>query len=141
MYCKIEIPFDIYGTEYVKSVIRGLKFVFSNFFSLQIKLLLCDQSNLKNWMPLQCLRKKFRTKQKNCKGYLQPWKKMKKCFAFNSVNSLIPSNKCSFKEKSLKLIISFNLSNKSRRTFMQKSRDQRSFDISKFGTKNQFAYL
>ena len=34
MYRKIEIRFDIYGTEYSKSVIKGFKFVFSNFFSL-----------------------------------------------------------------------------------------------------------
>ena len=34
MYRKIEIRFDIYGTEHFKSVIKGFKFVFSNFFSL-----------------------------------------------------------------------------------------------------------
>ena len=34
MYRKIEIRFDIYGTEYFKSVIKGFKFDFSNFFSL-----------------------------------------------------------------------------------------------------------
>ena len=107
MYYKIEICFDINGIDYVKFVFRGLKFVFSDFFSLQIKLLLCHHSNLKNWLPLQWLKKKFRTKQKNH----------------------IPSKKMIFKEEGLKLIISFNLSNKSRRTFMQKSTDQRPFDF------------
>ena len=34
IYCKIEIRFDIYGIEYVKSVFRGFKFVFSDFFPL-----------------------------------------------------------------------------------------------------------
>ena len=32
MYRKIEIRFDIYGTEYFKSVIKGFKFVFNDFF-------------------------------------------------------------------------------------------------------------
>ena len=36
MYCKIEIHFDIYGTEYVKSVVRRLKFVFSDFFPCRL---------------------------------------------------------------------------------------------------------
>ena len=36
MYCKIEIRFEIFGmrfSEYVKFVIKGLKFVFSDFFT------------------------------------------------------------------------------------------------------------
>ena len=57
MYRKIEILFDIYGTEYFKSVITGFKFIFRDFFPLQIKLLLCNRNNLKNWMPLQYLKK------------------------------------------------------------------------------------
>ena len=57
MYCKTEIRFENYGIEYVKFVIRRLKFVFSDFFSLQIKLLLCCRSKLKHWMPPQCLKK------------------------------------------------------------------------------------
>ena len=31
MYRKTEIRFDIYGNEYFKSVIKGFKFVFSDF--------------------------------------------------------------------------------------------------------------
>ena len=50
-------------------------------FSLQIKLFLCQQSNLKNWMLLQSLKKKqFRKKQKNWKDYFQPYKNMAKSF-------------------------------------------------------------
>ena len=48
MYRKIEIRFDIYGTEYFKSVIKGFKFVFSDFFSQQINRLLCNRNNFKN---------------------------------------------------------------------------------------------
>ena len=36
MYCKIETRFEIFGmtfSEYVKFVIKGLKFVFSDFFT------------------------------------------------------------------------------------------------------------
>ena len=128
MYCKIEIRFDIYGIEYVKSVFRGVKFVFSDIFSLQIKLLLCHQSNLKNWMPLQWLKKSFERIRRTARVIFSHRKRWKKCFVFNSVNSIIPSNKFIFKEKSLKLI-SFKLSNKSHRTFMQKSTDQTPFDF------------
>ena len=61
---------------------------------------------------------------------------------FNSVNSIITSSKFSFKEKNyLKLITTFNLSNKSRKAFMQKGTDQRPFDFFSFGTRNQLAYL
>ena len=38
MYRKIEIRFDIYGTEYFKSVIKGFKFVFSDFFPCRLNL-------------------------------------------------------------------------------------------------------
>ena len=37
--------------------------------------------------------------------------------------------------------ISFNLSNKSRKTFMQKGMDQKPFDFFSFGTQNQCAYF
>ena len=36
MYRKIEICFDIYGSEYLKSVVEGFKFVFSNFFPCKL---------------------------------------------------------------------------------------------------------
>ena len=80
-----KIRFDIYGTEYIKSVIRWLEFVFGDFFPQKIKLLLCHRSKLKNWMPLQCLKKKFQTKQKNRKDYFQIYKKMKKVLCFSIV--------------------------------------------------------
>ena len=64
-------------------------------------------------------------------------KRWKGALFCNSVNSIISSNK--FKENNyLKLIISFNISNK---TFMQKGTDQRPFNFFSFGTQNQFAYL
>ena len=53
MYRKIEIRFDIYGTEYFKSVI----ICFRDFFPLQIKLLLYNEDNWNNWIPLQYLKK------------------------------------------------------------------------------------
>ena len=46
MYCKIEIRFDIHAIEHLKSVIRGLKFAFSDFSSLQIKRLFCHLAKL-----------------------------------------------------------------------------------------------
>ena len=47
-------------------------------------------------------KKKFRIKQKNRKDYFQPYKKMMKvCFFFNSVDSVIPSKKFSFKGKTI----------------------------------------
>ena len=36
MYRNIEIRFDIYGTEYFKSVIKGFKFVSSDFFPCRL---------------------------------------------------------------------------------------------------------
>ena len=139
MYRKIEILFDIYGTEYFKSVITGFKFIFRDFFPLQIKLLLCNRNNLKNWMPLQYL-KKVSNETEESKGLRPTIQKDEKSALFcNSVNSIISSGKFSFKEKNyLKLIISFNFLNK---TFMRKGTDQRPFDFFSFGTQNQFAYL
>ena len=100
MYCKTEIRFDIYGTEYVKSVIRRLKFVFSYFFPLQIKL--CHRSKLKNWMPLQWLKKKVSNEIEESEGLFPTIQKDEKsAFFFNSVNSIIPSKKFSFKEKTI----------------------------------------
>ena len=101
MYCKTEIRFENYGIEYVKFVIRRLKFVFSDFFSLQIKLLLCCRSKLKHWMPPQCLKKKFLMKQRNQEDYFRPYKSMKKKYEksvlfFSSFNSVIPNNKFIF---------------------------------------------
>ena len=71
MYCKIETRFNIYGIEYVKSVFRAVRFVFRDIFSLQIKILLCHQSNLKKLDASAMTEKKFGTKQKNRKGYFQ----------------------------------------------------------------------
>ena len=102
MYYKIEIRFDICGTEYAKSVIRRLKFVFSDFFPLQIKLLLCHRSKLKNWMPLQCLKKKVSNETEESEGLLPTIQKDEKsALFFNSDNSTIPSKKFSFKEKTI----------------------------------------
>ena len=85
MYRKIEIRFDIYRTEYLKSVIKGLKLFFSALFSLQIKLLLCNRNNLKNWMPLQYL-KKVSNETEELKGLRPTYKKMKKMFCFAIVS-------------------------------------------------------
>ena len=106
------------------------KIVFSDFFSLQIKILLCNRNNFKNWMPLQYL-KKVSNETEESKGLRPTIQKDEKSALFcNSVNSIISSSKSSFKEKNnLKLIISFNFSNK---TFMQKCADQRSFDFFQF---------
>ena len=65
------------------------------------------------------------------KGYVQPHEKMKKSALFsNSVSSVISSSKFSFKERNyLKLIISFNFSNK---TFIKKGTDLRPIDFFQF---------
>ena len=139
MYRKIEIRFDIYGTEYFKSVIKGFKFVFSDFFSLQIKPLLCNRIDLKNWIPLQYLQKVSNEREEPRGLHPTIQKDEKSAFFYNSVNSIISSSKFSFKEKDyLKLIISFNFSNK---TFMQKGQTRGHLIFFSFGTQNQFAYL
>ena len=86
MYRKTEIRFDIYGNEYFKSVIKGFKFVFSDFFSLQIKLLLCNGNNLKNWISLQYL-KKVSNETEESKGLCPTIQKDEKvlCFAIVSI--------------------------------------------------------
>ena len=77
-------------------------------------------------MPLQHL-KKVSHKTKESKGLCPTIQKDEKIALYrNSVNSVISSSKYGFKEKNyLKLIISFNFSNK---TFMQKGTDHRPFD-------------
>ena len=86
MYRKIEIRFDIYGTEYLKYVIRGFKFVFMDFFPLQIKLLLCNQHNLENLIPLQYL-KKVSNETEESKALCPTIQKNEKvlCFAIVSI--------------------------------------------------------
>ena len=117
LWCIAKLTFAFTFTGHFKSIIKGFKFIFSDFFSLQIKLLPCNQNNLDASKEIGCLCntwKKFQTKQKNRNGYVQPHKKMEKSALFcNSVNSVISSSKFSFKERNyLKLIISFNFSNK-----------------------------
>ena len=94
-------------------------------------------------MPLQCLGKKVSNEAEESEGLFPTRQKDEEsALLFNSVNSIITSSKFSFKEKNyLKLITTFNLSNKSRKAFMQKGTDQRSFDFFSFGTRNQLAYL
>ena len=85
MYRKIEIRFDIYETEYFKSVIKGFKFAFSDVFPCILNFSFAAEITLK----IGCLWntwKKFRTKQKNRKGYVQPYKKMKKVLCFEIVS-------------------------------------------------------
>ena len=86
MYRKTEIRFDIYGNEYFKSAIKEFKFVFSDFFSLQIKLLLCNGNNLKNCIPLQYL-KKVSNETEESKGLCPTIQKDEKvlCFAIVSI--------------------------------------------------------
>ena len=131
LWCIAKLTFAFTFTGHFKSIIKGFKFIFSDFFSLQIKLLPCNQNNLDASKEIGCLCntwKFFRTKQKNRKGYVQLYKKMKKVLCFAIV--LISSSKFSFKGKNyLKLIIHFNFSNK---TFMQKGTDQRPFDFFQF---------
>ena len=97
------------------------------FFPCRLKFCFATEITLK----IGCLCntwKKFRTKQKNRKGYVQLYKKMKKVLCFAIV--LISSSKFSFKGKNyLKLIIHFNFSNK---TFKRKGTDQRPFDFFQF---------
>ena len=59
MYRKTEGRFDIYADVYFKSVIKGFKFVFSGFFPLQIKLLLCNRNNFKKLDAFAILEKSF----------------------------------------------------------------------------------
>ena len=97
IYREIKTRFDIYGTKYFKSVIKGFKFVFSDLFFLQIKLLLYNKNNLKNWMPLQYL-KKVSNETEESKGLRPTIQKDEKSALFcNSVNSVISSSKFSFK--------------------------------------------
>ena len=81
-------------------------------------------------MHLQYL-KKVPNETEELKGLRSAKQKDRKSALFcNSVNSIISSSKFSFEEKNyLKLIISFNFSNK---TFMQKSKDQRPFNFFQF---------
>ena len=89
-------------------------------------------------MPLQYL-KNVSNETKESKGYVQPYKKIKKVLCFVIVLiQIISSSKFSFKEKNYIKLISFNFLNK---TFMQKGTDQRSFNFFSFGTQNQFAHL
>ena len=92
---KLTIAFTFTG--HLKSIIKWFKFVFSDVFSLQIKLLPCNQNNLDASQEIGCLCntwKKFRTKQKNRKGYVQLYKKMKKvlCFAIVSIQWYLVAN-------------------------------------------------
>ena len=97
------------------------------FFSLQIKLLLCNQISL----DASAVIEKVSTKTEESKGLRPTIQKDEKSALFcNSVNSVISSSKFSFEEKDyLKRIISFNFSNKK---FMQKVTDQRLFDFFPF---------
>ena len=78
-------------------------------------------------MPLQYL-KKVSNETEESKGLRATTQKDKKSALFcNSINSVISSSKFSFKERNyLKLIISFNFSNK---TFIKKGTDQKPFDF------------
>ena len=71
------------------------------FFPLQIKLLLCIRNNLKNWMPLQCLTKVLNETEESKKLCPTIQKDGKSALFCNSVNSIIPSSKFSFKEKTI----------------------------------------
>ena len=114
MYRKIEIRFDIYRTEYLKSVIKGLKLFFSALFSLQIKLLLCNRNNLKNWMPLPYL-KKVSNETEELKGLRPTIQKDEKNALFcNSVNSVMFSSKFSFKENNIFQLVEQNVHAKGR---------------------------
>ena len=86
MYRKTEIRFDIYENEYFKSVIKGFKFVFSDFFPCRLKILLCNGNNLKNWIPLQYL-KKVSNETEESKGLCPTIQKDEKvpCFAIVSI--------------------------------------------------------
>ena len=98
---KTEIRFDIYGNEDFKSTIKGFKFVFSGFFSLQRKRLLCNRNNFKNWMHLQYL-KKVSHKTEESKGLSSTIQKDEKSALFcNSFNSVTSSSKFSFKGKTI----------------------------------------
>ena len=98
---KTEIRFDIYGNEYFKSTIKGFKFVFSGFFFLQRKRLLCNRNNFKNWMHLQYL-KKISHKTEESKGLSSTIQKDEKSALFcNSFNSVTSSSKFSFKGKTI----------------------------------------
>ena len=68
--------------EHVKFVIRGLKFVFSEFFPCR----------LKNWMPLQCLKKNSNEAEESEELFPTIQKDEKSALLSNSVNSIIPSN-------------------------------------------------
>ena len=114
MYRKIEIRFDIYRTEYLKSVIKGLKLFFSALFSLQIKLLLCNRNNLKNWMLLPYL-KKVSNETEELKGLRTTIQKDEKNALFcNSVNSVMFSSKFSFKENNIFQLVEQNVHAKGR---------------------------
>ena len=97
LWCIAKLTFAFTFTGHFKSIIKGFKFIFSDFFSLQIKLLPCNQNNLDVPEEIRCLcntRKMFRTKQKNRKGYVQLYKKMKKvlCFAIVSIQWYLVAN-------------------------------------------------
>ena len=57
LWCIAKLKFALKFTGHLKSVIKGFKFIFSDFFPLQIKLLLCNRNNFKNCMLLQYLKK------------------------------------------------------------------------------------
>ena len=72
-----------------------------DFFSLQIKLLLCNQNNFENWMLLQFL-KKVSNKTEESQALCPTIQKDEKSVLFcNSVNSIISSRKFSFEEKTI----------------------------------------
>ena len=68
-------------------------------------------------MPLQCLKKVSNKTEQSEALFPAIQKDEESALFFNSSNSIIPSKKFNLKKNYLKLIISFNLSNKSRKTF------------------------
>ena len=72
-------------------------------FSLQIKLFLWLQSNIKNWMLLQSPKEKnnFERNRRIGRIIFNHRKRWKRALFCNSVNFIIPSNKFSFKETTL----------------------------------------
>ena len=96
LWCIAKLTFAFTFTGHFKSIIKGFKFIFSDFFSLQIKFCLATKIT---WMPQKkldasAIPEKFRTKQKNRKGYVQLYKKMKKvlCFAIVSIQWYLVAN-------------------------------------------------
>ena len=116
LWCIAKLKFALTFTGHFKSVIKGFN-LFSVTF-LPCRLNFCFATEITS---LQYL-KKVSNEAEESKGLRPTIQKDEKSALFcNSVNSIISSSKFSFKEKNhLKLIISFNFSNK---TFMQKGTD------------------